>query len=690
MKSETKMKSQKEIRCRELLIAFVAFVFTGTVTAQSTALGASGFTLYNVIPYSQDREEVAAADAVELQERTGVDLALYSLTLHPEGRPAIGKARRYVESFSRFKSALSGSKVRAGVLVQAILGHWPRVDKEREDWTRTIDSTGAEVRFCPDDPGFAAYITEVFTMLAKERPAFILTDDDIKGYSHNAECFCDRHVKMFNDRRGTSFDSDGLRAHLKAKPQSDIDYRTFLAIQREMVEGVVRRARRAIDAVDPTIPGGICMASEEHFLCLPHAREMAAKGQKPIMRTATGYYGERMTAAGVPWYICRMMGISEYYRGVDVDLLCEADTCPHNLWAKSARSFFTHMVNAAFTGSVGAKTWYVNGHKGEFAVSRNYTDILAENRGFLSALAREVAGSAWEGLTIPCFTNFPNWHMMRVARETFIEEANTGAKVGVPFGIPFCMSRESDSDRVYALLSEAEVSRLSDADLRRMMSHKVLVFRDAALALTKRGMGDLTGVEAEAEKLSFNLEHDDVLGINLHYTPMSGSVRFTVRDGAQVLSTLGYRPYAGAKSYEPVTPSAVLYANALGGRVLTVQYHEAMASLQRYSAERQSWLRAVIAKLSGAPMRFASGLDQDMMVLVRRKAGGAWLVLVENLNPDPVKRLRLAAPCETFRVERLMGDGSWSNLASRNEDGFLTCNLPLAFYEAAVLRVTPM
>jgi hypothetical protein len=39
---------------------------------------------------------------------------------------------------------------------------------------------------------------------------------------------------------------------------------------------------------------------------------------------------------------------------------------------------------------------------------------------------------------------------------------------------------------------------------------------------------------------------------------------------------------------------------------------------------------------------------------------------------------------------QLMGDGSWSNLATRNEDGVLTCNLPLAFYEAAVLRVTPM
>ena len=64
-----------------------------------------GFTLYNVVPLSIGREATAAADAVELQTRTGVDLALYSLTLHPEGVPASEKAERYVESFRAFKRA---------------------------------------------------------------------------------------------------------------------------------------------------------------------------------------------------------------------------------------------------------------------------------------------------------------------------------------------------------------------------------------------------------------------------------------------------------------------------------------------------------------------------------------------------------------------------------------------------------
>ena len=420
------------------------------------------FTVYNVTAFSPGREDVAAADAIELKRRTGVDMALYSLTLHPEGRPAIAKAERYVESFRKFKAAVEGSGVRAAVLVQAILGHWPRVDKDIEDWTRTVDSAGKKVRFCPEDPGFAKYITDVFTMIAKERPAFILTDDDVRGYSHNAECFCERHMEMFNRRRGTAYTADELRARLSKAKQSDPDYVAFLALQREMIEGVLKRARAAIDAVDPTIPGGICIAGEEHWLCAPLARAMAAKGQRPVMRTSTASYQERMTAANVPYNVCRMLGFAEYYRGCGIDLLCESDTFPHNLWSKSARSFMTHLSNAAFIGMRGSKAWYVNAHKGKFAVSRNYTDILAENPGFLSSLSDEVQGSEWEGIAVPCFTNAPNWHLMKNHSEFFLARDNAASTSFGVLGIPFRTVRDLDGDRTYALAyASEEIGRAS-------------------------------------------------------------------------------------------------------------------------------------------------------------------------------------------------------------------------------------
>ncbi|MBR4258228.1 MAG: hypothetical protein IKQ17_04290 [Kiritimatiellae bacterium] len=661
------------------------FFAIAAVFAATAAFGAD-FTLYNVVPFSPGNEKVAAADAKEYLGRTGNDLVLYSLTLHPEGRPAIDKVRRYVESFRRFKAELAGSDVRAGILVQAILGHWPRVDKDIEDWTRTVDAKGKKVRFCPLDPGFAQYITDTFTLLAKERPAFILTDDDIRAFSHEAECFCERHMKLFNARRGTSYTSDALRAKLKKASQSDPDYVAFLAMQREMIEGVVKRARLAIDAVDPSIPGGICIASEEHLFCAPLARAMAAKGQVPVMRTATAAYLERMTAAAAPRCVCRMMGFGEYYRGSGIELLCEADSWPHNLWSKSARSFLTHLANAAFVGMVGAKIWYVNGHKGPFPVSRNYTDVLAENRGLLPALAEAVSGTEWEGLAIPCFTNFPNWHLVNNHSEFFVATDNAGANVCIPFGIPFQTVRDFDADRVYALSSVAEVARLSDGDLRRMLSHKVVVFRDAAEALSKRGFDALTGVKVERRNLVFNRERDDMHGVELAFSPSSKDKLFTANPSAAVLSTLGYRPFPGSPQYDVVSPATVLFANALGGRVLTVQYHPKMADYQLYSEARRAWLLAALDRLSGEKT-FASGHDQDMLTLVRRKAAGEQIVLAENLNPEPIRHLSFRMASEPRNVQRLEGDGTWRTVNAKFDGVKLVCDTTLAFYEAAVLRL---
>ena len=51
-----------------------------------TAFAKTDYRLYNVVPMYIGHEAEQAARCVEMQARTGEDLALYSLTLHPEGR----------------------------------------------------------------------------------------------------------------------------------------------------------------------------------------------------------------------------------------------------------------------------------------------------------------------------------------------------------------------------------------------------------------------------------------------------------------------------------------------------------------------------------------------------------------------------------------------------------------------------
>ena len=49
------------------------------------------FQFFNVVPCSVGTEELAAKDSIELFEKTGIDVALYWVSVYPEGRPAYEK-----------------------------------------------------------------------------------------------------------------------------------------------------------------------------------------------------------------------------------------------------------------------------------------------------------------------------------------------------------------------------------------------------------------------------------------------------------------------------------------------------------------------------------------------------------------------------------------------------------------------
>lgn len=84
---------------------------------------ASEFIVYNIVPFSPGREAEAAADAIELREKTGIDRPLYSLTLDPCREPLTNQIVEATASYRAFRAALEGADVRPGILVQAILGH---------------------------------------------------------------------------------------------------------------------------------------------------------------------------------------------------------------------------------------------------------------------------------------------------------------------------------------------------------------------------------------------------------------------------------------------------------------------------------------------------------------------------------------------------------------------------------------
>lgn len=658
----------------------------------SSPVTPDGFAMLNVVPFSPGREEIAAADAREYVRRTGNDIVLYSLTLHPQGRPAAEAVDRAVESYRKFAAMLKGSEVQPGILLQAIVGHWPRTDREIEPWQRTINLDGEVKRFCVFDPGYRAYIRETAANLAACRPALILSDDDVRAFSPKAECFCPLHTAEFNRRTGRNLMPEAYRALIRGCDRQSSEHKAFTDLQLDTVLTVCRTLRDGYDSVDPTMPSGVCVPGWvwEISRGKDYAKAVAAKGQRPFLRLPNGRYTETSPKSDLHGDILYTQFLQDLY-GDEVLILDEADTWPHNLWSKSAVAMHAKLAATAFLGLNGAKLWYVNGHKGAYPVSRVYTDVLAAHRGYYAAIVQAVNGAkSSEGVLIPCRSGFPFDPVSDGRRTLAYDDRNWAECVFGKFGVPFCGTADLGRDAVYALAGKKAVAAFSDDELRRLLARRLLVDGKAAVALAKRGFASLTGVEVVDEKFSFVCERDERTGDEVTYPPGAALGRFRLADGAQALSSFVWRAHSGTSSFDRVAPASVLYVNALGGTVLCAAYHTEMGQSYSYSEARKAWLLRRLADLNGGVMLDGVVADEhNAMALVRTAQDGTRFFFVSNLGFDPFPSVSVTCAVRPKEAALLSPTGMWQTAAYDWKEGVLTVHTPMPCYEVAVLKVVP-
>ncbi|MBQ5795111.1 MAG: hypothetical protein IIW14_03860, partial [Kiritimatiellae bacterium] len=231
-----------------------------TKYAGREVIRSDSFTMLNIIPCRPGGEALAAADAAEFAERTGNPYCLYSMTLYPQGKPAMKTVDAAVASYRKWAELLKATKVKPAILLQAIIGHWTQdlAEKECESWQRAVNVKGTVTRYCPLDPGYRDYIRETARKLAACAPALILSDDDVRAFSPLAECTCPLHVAEYNRRTGRNLTGDEMRSLLTSVDRRSAEHTVFVEMQRDTVAGVCALIREGIDSVDPGIPSGVC------------------------------------------------------------------------------------------------------------------------------------------------------------------------------------------------------------------------------------------------------------------------------------------------------------------------------------------------------------------------------------------------------------------------------------------------
>lgn len=652
---------------------------------QITAAQKGKFRFYNIVPCNIGREKQQAKDVIELEAKTGINIALYSLTLHPEGFPAWKKADLLIESYRKFSRELKGSRVKSGVLLQSILGHWARVDKDEEKWTRTTDLNGDVKRFCPLDKNFRNYIFETVAALAKAKPCFILGDDDIRLFSPKAECFCKLHTEEFNRRTGKHFTPEQYRLAVWKCKVGDKIFTAYEQLRQDTVNGVCRLIREAIDSVDPSIPAGTCMPSKEIRFNGNAAKAIAGKEQLPVMRIAGGIYCDRTTMDFCTNHLA-VMTYRLFWHDIP-EVLDEADTCPHSLFSKAALSLHTKLCSGIFAGVNGAKIWCVNTHKRDFPVNRKYTDVLEKYRRYYPALAKTLADAIPEGIIIPAHDKFPHWHPAEPL-ENFVPQENwVDSMLGI-YGIPFRASFKLNENGIYAIAGETSIERFSDDQLAQLMTRKVLLDGPAAVALTRRGFAGDLGVKAEYRDFAFNREIS-ADGKTLYPISKSPEIPFLEKTDAkaETLTSLGYAAFSDSPEIEKVSPGAVLYKNSRGGEICTTAFQLNFTFSWRQDL-RKVWMIMLLDRLNGKKLPYCVADFQRATLLQRKLKSGESVLGLFNLGFDPMDAVSIRCTKKPTKAEILQADGRWKKLQFVWKKGIMELPVRMECYKPEVFRIS--
>ena len=650
------------------------------------------FRILNIVPCSPGREEVTVKDCVEYVERTGNQYVLASLTLHPQGYPAMKTVDTAVASYRRFAKLLEGTPVKLGILLQAIIGHWTKdlAEKETEKWQRQINIRGNVTRYCPLDPGYHDYIREVGRKLAECRPALILCDDDVRAFSAEAECFCPLHTAEYNRRTGRSLSPDEYRALILKSDFRSPEHRAFTDLQRDTIAGVCAAIREGIDSVDPSIPAGVCQPgwAWSSKQVTDYARAVASRTQIPFLRLGNGIYTEKTPKLEVANNHLKTMSEIMRMKPEGVLMMDEADTWPQNLFSKSSVAMHAKLVVGAFLGLNGAKAWYVNAHKGTVPVSRHYTDILAKHSGLYDAIAAEVSRSEQTGVLIPCHREFPVEHVS-ARKLIFTYDGGSWASeifgnFAIPFQTTFDLARD---DGVYALGGEGQIARFSDDELKSILSKKAIVDGKAAQALVRRGFGPYLGVTIREDEPPITGDYDEINRRRLAFPKSAKPAVFRADPAAKVVSHLIWAESSVSKAIERVSPSGVVFRNPYGGLVATLSYYIGMHPAYCYTEARKEYLVSILAELDGSGLDNVCCNAQNIAAFTRRTADGADLVLYENLNYDPETGVRIRRAAKPASVEEMDAHGVWRKVDFSYADGEVSVPGEWACYATRIFKI---
>ena len=635
---------------------------------------------FNIVPIFSDQTDYMISEAKRLYRECGITEPLLSMTLHPQGEPLEEKLETCRRTLRIMLNALKDTPVKVGVLFQTIIGH--RVDSRCEvDWQQVVNINHTQAgRCCILDPDFRNYLAHIIRTIASEHPHYLMIDDDLRQiHGEGLECFCPRHMEQFNSGLEKKFTAEELMQAIKNANPGDSILQRFEELRKENMIGIARLIRSAIDEVDPNLPCGCCTPSGE----FPVEKDIAfalAGSNPPLIRLCNGDYGVFDTRE-FPYIDYKSVFLRRMMKGVE-DVIDEADTCPHNRYSKSAISLHSKLALAALNGETGAKLWLTNTKFPDAYTERKYDALLAKYKNYYPAIEKIIKNAEPHGFVTP----LPSpedlckvWHPLRFTDCYY--KICWQYQVLAHIGIPGCFDDVDGIGNRIALLTSDMLRFFDDTVLRKILSGKVLMDQQTAIALVERGFAAELGVKVVTEKYWTQYEQ--------WHNGFSAAI-----------PTVSSAPGMNGKYCEPDSPESIVLSRRyykrfhhdqkpLDAGAGTILFDRrimitAMSLKGRCCHPRISrLLKMQLETLLQGEIPLYVECDQNIFTKQFKLSDGSALLAVFNLSFDPQEGIELKGSLNFSSVEQLSPEGIWIPVSFRN--GIV--DLTLHTFEHSILKL---
>lgn len=637
---------------------------------------------YSIVPMFDDHVEELCQDIKEQYETGTATLAMFIMTLVPEGDPVIDKASLLCEKYVPFRDRLKELGCDSGILAQATIGHgYPLNQMFPFQPVVCLNDGTVEAICCPYDENFRHHIRNQFRTLALHGPKEIMVDDDMRLMHRVGKgCACPLHMAAFNKKAGTNMTREQLYAHTQGNSELDKYYtEIFIETQKESVVGAAKAMREGIDSVDETIPGSFCSSGEAAEFGAELGAALAGKGNPVVVRLNNSNYHPAGARKFTDSMFRAAIQIAALNGRADV-ILAETDTCPHNRYSTGAQHLHSHFTGSILEGVSGAKHWITRTVNFEPRSGRAYRKVLGNHIGFYQALSDLAPTLKWKGCRIPVST-VPDYGLQN---PNIWELENDGWATGVleRLGLPMYYSANPGGA---VFMDGFGDWRFSDDEIRDMFRGTVFLAAETAKRLNDRGFLELIGVEVRP----WNGVH--VTGEDLStggWCPPQKSPWELVPINDQVRwDSTAYHLHNG-KEKQPLFPGTSVYRNPLGGTTVVfcgtpkTEFHF-LEGFSFLNEARKEQLIRLLREFGHLPVYYPD--DAEVYFRTADTKDGELFCAFFNIGLDPIDEITLVADREISCVEKLDNDGTRKSCVFHKEGETLVIEEPANILDPVML-----